>query len=242
MDIFVFHSPGLPAGVAASCAAIRQDLQVGRGERPHLLPPGTAEDPPIPAGREPGTWPGILPAAGGAEAGAPGTAPSRAQTPARAGGTAGADAEAAAPALNNIAIQQDPADILRRAPSRGGPAPDGAVPQCRRRRSRTPPTPPPSAEPHRGGGRRLGGARQHRGSRRVRPFPLQRPAGCSPTPAPAPSAARAGAVTCHNRRRLRRRGGGGGGASPSSPPATADVRSLHLASPAGGGGQEQPQQ
>lgn len=41
----------------------------------------------------------------------------------------------AAPDLNNIAIQQDPAHILRRAASREGPR--RAVPQCRRR-SRTP--------------------------------------------------------------------------------------------------------
>lgn len=53
-----------------------------------------------------------------------------------------------------------------------------------------------------------------------------------PRPSPLP-------VTCHDRRRLRR---SGGGASPSYPPATADVRSLQLASPAGAGGQKQPQQ
>lgn len=144
----------------------------------------------------------------------------------RTGGTAGADAEAAAPDLNNIAIQQDPAHILRRAPSREGPR--RAVPQCRRR-SRTPcrPARRPLQSRTAPGPAAAGGGSEAPGSAGR--------AASHPPPTARPPPGRAGAVTCH---RLRRRGGR---ASPSSPPAAAAVRSLQLA-PRSRGGQEQPQE
>lgn len=221
------------------------------GAGQHTSSPGAAAAP-IPAGRPSSISPGSRAAGVGGAAGAHGgwrRGPRRGRrlaapaTPTRTGGTPGADAEAAAPGLNNIAIQQDPAHTLRRAPSRGGAAGPagqpaaGAVPQRRRRtpcrparrplRTRTAADPtaergsseaPRSTEDPAGRGRAPAGRR-----------PSVRP---STRPPPLP-------VTCHNRRRLRR---SGGGASPSDPPATADVRSLQLASPTGAGGQKQTQQ